>query len=178
MANGNQIFTAGEPRGVHVNGIIVGTPSPGMAILMKPATALANGQPSYQVTGRDFDGQPDMLCILDGDWEQGKLATSAYITGTPFRGYVPLVGERCNLLVKASSGAVTIGEKFMVEASSGLFIPYPAQNAVYETGEGDAESELIAALNLIRRVAVAKALEAIADPSGNALVWMEIISNG
>lgn len=177
MAKGNQIFTSGEPKGIEVRGTIVGTPSPGTAIMLKPDTAFTNGQPSYQVTGRDFDGQPDALVILDGDWEQGKLATTAYATDTPFKAYIPEVGERVNCLVKESSGAVTIGKKYMIEAASGLFIPLPTQHADYVAGDGDSEAELIAALNLNRRAAVAKALEAAADPSGNTLIWMEIIRN-
>lgn len=180
MANGNQIFTAGEPRGVLVRGIIDGTPKPGQAVNLKPAVARdGNNLFTYRASGRDFDGQPAELIILDADWEIGRLKTDAYVSGTPFKGYIPLVGERCNLLVKASSGAVTIGKKYMVEASSGLFIPVPAYVANYSTGGLDAESEVIAAVNLLKNfgVAVARALEAASDPAENTHIWMEIIRN-
>lgn len=178
MAKGNQIFTAGEPRGVEVRGLISGTPKPGQAVILKPAVDRDdNGLFTYIVSGRDFNGQSDELIILDGDWEQGKTAVDAYLDGTPFKGYIPLVGERCNLLVKASSGAVTIGKKYMVEASSGLFMPLPAQASDYATPGLDTEAEVIVAMNLNRRFAVARALEAISDPGSNTLVWMEIIRN-
>lgn len=178
MAKGNQIFTVGEPRGVEVRGLLDGTPKPGQAVVLKPAVAAdGNGLFTYRVTGRDFDGQPAELVILDGDWEQGKLASDAYATGTIFKGYVPLVGERVNCLVKGSSGAVTIGKKYMVEAASGLFIPVPAHVADHATFADLAAAT--AAVNLLKNfgVAVAKALEAASDPSGDTLIWMEIIRN-
>ena len=177
MAQGSLIIVAGEPRGVEVRGLISGTPKPGTALLLKPATARSNGLFTYQASGWDYNGQKGPLILLDGDWEQGKLATDAYATGTPFKGYVPLVGERVNFLVKASSGAVTIGQRYMIDSATGKFIWLPTQAADYTTGGGDTEAELIAAINLNRRVAVIKALEAFADPGSDTLCYGEVVAN-
>lgn len=102
-ARGTEVIITGNPRGVFLEGTIVGTPLPGT--IMEMAVPFANnGQHSYQQYQPGTDGQRRKIIILLTDSMQGKGLSDAYVSGSFGFMYVPVAGEEFNMLLQDVAG--------------------------------------------------------------------------
>lgn len=152
MSIGNEIIASAEPRGRFIEGIISGTPKPGTVMQVKAATEMIGGRFTWEVYNVDSDGDQRLIAVLLPDQLQGRLATTAYVTGDRCFLYCPLPGEELNMLVlaagTATSDALAIGDQLMVDDGTGILIA--------ETGSP--ESEPFMALETVSDLVAAGAL--------------------
>lgn len=122
---GSLIMAESFPKGCFLEGIISGTPKPGTAMQIKAATELVAGEFTWEVYNPSADGDPRLMAILLEDDLQGGIYSTAYVSGTRGKLYVPLPGELINILLKDVSGTGdthAIGDRVMAEHGSGKFI--------------------------------------------------------
>lgn len=129
-AKGNEIIVSADPKGVFVEGIVVGTPKPGQC--MYPTTAAeVGGRKTYEPAGTtgslgmSADGDRIPILVLLADEMQGKSATDAYVSGSRIRMYAPAMGEELNVLYQNQSGTaddVAVGQKLMVDDGTGKIL--------------------------------------------------------
>ncbi len=125
MAQGNEIIVTSPARGVHLEGIIDGTPKPGTVMQIKAATEPVGGRHTWEDYDVAADGDQRLIAVLLPDALQGKLATDAYVSGDRGFLYVPLPGEDLNMLVLNISGTgdlFAIGDILMVNDGDGKLI--------------------------------------------------------
>jgi len=125
MAKGSKIIITSEPKGVFMEGIVSGTPSPGTVMQIKAATEPVLGKFTWEVANTDADGNQRLVAVLLEDALQGKLATDAYTTGTRCFLYCPIPGEELNMLLANIAGTAddhAIGELLIVDDGTGLLI--------------------------------------------------------
>lgn len=102
-AVGNNIIISSNPQGKFLEGIIYGTPKPGTLMEIKTAYAQGNRH-EWQVYQPGTDGNRRVVAVLLEDGLQGISVTTAYVTGTMGRLYVPIAGEELNMLIADVSG--------------------------------------------------------------------------
>ncbi len=125
MASGNNILVTGEPKGNFLEGIISGTPSPGTAMEIVPATEPIGGRFTWRVYQPGTDGEQRIVAILLEDYLQGKLATSAYASGDRCQLYCPIPGDVMNILLADVAGTAdthAIGDLVIPDTGTGLWI--------------------------------------------------------
>lgn len=127
MAKGSDIILTSPPRGVFLEGIVSGTPSPGTVMQIKAGAAPVGGRHTWEVYNPTSDGDPRLVAVLLPDQLQGGIATAAYVSGTRCFMYVPLAGEEINMLAAGEPGtgsanAFTIGERLEIQHATGLLI--------------------------------------------------------
>lgn len=127
MARGSQIIVSSNPKGVFMEGIIYGTPVPGTLIQVRAAALGGDGRHTWEPAAPvDGDGKQALVAVLDADWDQGQLATSAYVTGTRCFIYIPIAGEEVNVLlgeVAGTANSYAIGDQVMMDAEDGILVP-------------------------------------------------------
>jgi hypothetical protein len=167
MAKGNSIIVSSEPKGVREECIISGTPTPGVVMELKGATAAVGGRFTYEPAGTtaaagskgmSADGDRIPICVLTEDSLQGKLATTAYADGDRGFLYWPVNGEELNMLFQNASGTaddVLVGDKLIVDDGTGKLL----------VSTGSPECEPFGAL------------EAITDPTVDQLFWVKYTGN-
>lgn len=155
MARGNRIILTPD-RGIPVEGIINAgeTPKPGTVYQIDATQAMQGGRHVWKQFTRDADGDRPKgpLIVLTEDILQGKTTTDAYGAGDRAFGFIPFAGCELNLLFKNVAGTaddVVAGDLFIVDTGTGKVI----------VTTGTVESE------------PAMALEALTDPTADALVW-------
>ncbi len=124
---GTEIELTNEPRGRFLEGIVSGTPVPGVAMQFVLGVAAVNGGMTYQVYSPSADGDPRLMAILLEDHLQGKTYLDAYVTGTRCFMYCPLPGDEMNIQVPSQQGtgsanAYTVGERLIAQHNTGAFI--------------------------------------------------------
>lgn len=123
MAKGKQIVLSVGPKGVYVEGTAEGSVSPGEAIAIDAAVEPVSGRHTWQAASvGDADGARALICIAYNSGLDGKTNADAVADGERVYGYCPNPGEELNVLVKASVGALAIGDLLIQEAASGQFI--------------------------------------------------------
>lgn len=155
----NTIIVSVNPRGRQFDGIIVGTPKPGVVLQIKTGTEPVGGKHSWVPYARDADGDRPRgpIAILCEDHLQGKGITDAYVTGTIGQLYCPLPGDELLMQLQDVSGtgdAHTIGEILMIDSSTGQLL--------ITTGSPETESFVC--------------LETIAAPTAD--VWAHVMCSG
>ncbi len=121
------IILSSNPKGVFLEGTVLGTPVPGVNMQIVAAVAPVGGRHQWQVAAPSGgDGKPCLIAILLEDDLQGKTITDAYVSLTRCRMYCPVAGEE--LLIKVGEGGGTsntlaIGDLLMSDAEDGIFIP-------------------------------------------------------
>lgn len=125
---GTKIIVAGEPKGEFLEGIISGTPKPGVKVTIKAGVLPVGGRHTWEPFGATTgaDGDPRLNAILTEDELQGKTSADAYVSATRCFMYVPLSGEDMNVLIEAEAGTgsanvFTIGERLKCAAGTGQF---------------------------------------------------------
>lgn len=153
MAKGNEIVVSSDPKGVFLEGIVVGTPKPGTIMEIKPGVAPASGRFQWQAFQTPADGKPAIIAVLLPDSLQGKLNTDAYVTLTRCFLYCPAMGEDLNVLrldIAGTADDVAIGDLFMVDNPTGKLIANSSGGSVPFI-----------------------ALETITDPVADTLMWVK-----
>lgn len=125
MPQGNEIIVTSPPRGVHLEGIIDGTPKPGTVMQIKAAVEPVGGRHTWEDYDVDADGDQRLIAVLLPDQLQGKIAADAYVSGDRGFLYVPLPGEDLNMLVLNIAGTgdlFAIGDILMINDGDGKLI--------------------------------------------------------
>lgn len=131
VTKGNEIIVESNPKGVHKEVIVVGTPKPGTCMMLQTGTdADANGHHSYVPATGGSDGAARSFCILTNELGalRGRLITDALVTGDLEKVYFPLAGEEFNMLCRDQPGTGTlglsqVGDKLGIDAATGLLQP-------------------------------------------------------
>jgi hypothetical protein len=122
----NTIVNVGEAKGKFLEGIISGTPKPGVVMQIQAGTALKNGRLTWEVYNADADGDQRLIAVLQEDYLQGKTVTDAYVSGTRGFLYCPIMGEELNMLVAApgtgTGDEMDIGDLLMVNDGDGILV--------------------------------------------------------
>ena len=145
---GSEIVVEGNPKGLFLEGIVSGTPKPGTIMEIKASTEPVLGRHTWQASSKT-SGVSRLIAILLNDDLQGQLATTAYVSGTRGKLYVPAEGESVNVLFENQAGtgdAFAIGDLAAVK-SNGKIIANSAYDStpftVMETTAAIAADTLI-----------------------------------
>jgi hypothetical protein len=126
MAQGNEIIVSAEPRGQFLEGIVYGTPYPGTVMQVRAATEPQALKYQWEPYNAAADGNQRLIAVLLPDSLQGKLATTAYTTGSRCFLYCPLPGELLNMLYTdtdtGTSDTFAIGDIMMVDDGTGRLV--------------------------------------------------------
>lgn len=123
---GNEILLNCSNKGIRMEGIVSGTPSPGTVMEIVPAVAPVNGRHTWRATALATGAKQLPLVVLLEDNLQGKTATDAYVSGKICQLYVPLPGDELNMLVADVGGtaqAIAIGDLYGVKTVTGDLLP-------------------------------------------------------
>lgn len=157
MAFGNRIVISEQEHGHRTEGIISGTPKPGTCVLLKNV-AVQNGKTwtwepfgATAASGNNgvaADGDQRMIAVLDVDYLQGRIATTAYANEERVPIYFPVPGEELNMIFQNISGTgddqdVVIGDQLMVDDGTGKLL----------VADNNAEAEPFQALEALTDVA-------------------------
>lgn len=118
------ILLEADPRGQFKEGIIYGTPLPGVVVETKAAATLVGNRPTFQLFSGSSGARQNMQVLLEDDL-QGKTYADAYVSGTRCRTYNPVPGEEFNMLVADVAGTGddhAIGDTMMVQTATGRLI--------------------------------------------------------
>lgn len=123
----NVIVVTAAPHGRFLEGIVSGTPKPGVMMQVKAGVAMdARGRLTWEVFNGTADGEQTLVAILREDDLQGNDCETAYVDGTRCFLYCPIPGDE--LLVRVSApgtgtgDAFSIGDKLMVNDGDGTFV--------------------------------------------------------
>lgn len=135
MAKGNKIVVTATPRGRFLEGIIIGTPKPGIVVEIVRGTAPdASGAFTYKPAGTDAaagvqgmaaDGDRLPIILLIEDMLQGRTTDTAYVSGERCFMYVPVAGEEVNVRIENQTGTAddfVIGDKLIVDDGTGKML--------------------------------------------------------
>lgn len=130
MANSNNSVVVTSLYGRKGEGIISGTPKPGIVVSIKASTEPVNGRYTWEAYNPGAgDGTPGLIAILDVDDEQGKTREDAYVSGTRCKLFFPVPGDELQLRKADISGTgsatedLNIGEKLLVVSGTGYISP-------------------------------------------------------
>lgn len=121
----SEVIVTANPRGVHGEGIIVGTPKPGICVSLVNQTPV-EGRFYYEPWNGAASGERSEVVVLTEDFYQGRAKEDAYATGSRCFLYWPAMGEELKMLFKDEAGTAddhAIGEKIIIEDGTGLMIP-------------------------------------------------------
>ena len=116
-----KILTSTDHKGVHEEGIAAEAMKPGQAAI-ENATALVSGRSTFEPPDLSADGDKTGFAIVLEDRTQGGTITDSYATGERLFLYYPALGEKINVLVQASAGALVKGDLLILDDDTGDFI--------------------------------------------------------
>lgn len=177
MARGTQIVVTSNPKGVFLEGIVSGTPFPGMVAELTPAVAPVGGRHTWRARSLASGAKGGVFVFREDDL-QGKLGVGApqpgavpfsggtqpyagsglgdaYVSGTRCFLYAPIMGEEMNVVRESAAGTaddVAIGDLFSVN-NVGKLIPTTSVSAPFQ------------------------AMEVISDPTADYLLWCLYLGN-
>lgn len=149
---GKAILLSDEPRGRFMEGIIYGTPKPGVMMQIKAGVEPVGGRHTWEVYTPGTDGEQRDVWILLPDSYRGKIYSDAYVSGDRCFLYSPVSGEEFNVLVADVAGTAddhAIGSLLIPISGSGKF----------KTTTGSPEIEPF------------RVLETDTDPTADHWVW-------
>lgn len=121
---GSEIISSSPPKGQFLEGIVSGTPKPGVIMELKAGVAPVNGRYTYQAFSGSSGAKTPVIVLIE-DKLQGKLATDAYVDGTRCFMYCPINGEELNMLfanIAGTGDAFAIGDVMMTQTATGKLI--------------------------------------------------------
>ena len=144
---GSKILVSSNPKGVFLEGTVVGTPLPGSWGMVQAGTPAVNGRHTWVPYAPTADGDPRLVAIFLEDDLQGLTASQPYVSGTRCLLYCPLGGEELNVLTlgepgTGSANAFFVGTrligahlsgKFVVTATSSLYAPFVVLEHIDQT---------------------------------------------
>jgi hypothetical protein len=154
MPKGSGIIVTSNPQGKQLEGFVSGTPKPGTMMQIQVGTALVGGRFTWEAYAPGADGEQRLVAILLPNDEEGQLATTAFVSGTRCKLYVPCAGEEMNILFGDTAGTgddIAVGDMLIADTGTGKFIKTT----------GSPESEPF------------QALEALSDPTADQLLWVQ-----
>lgn len=122
-ARGRSILITAHPQGRFLEGIVNGTPKPGVVMSIKT--------PFYEGGWHEWEpfaptsGHRRLIAVLLEDKLQGKTVDDAYVTGTRCTLYCPIPGEELNMLIADVAGTGdthAVLEQLMVQTATGKLI--------------------------------------------------------
>ena len=127
MSTHATIVLSAAPAGRFLEGILSGTDKPGTVMQLKAATEPVAGKFTWEAYNRSADGEQPQgpLAILLEDALQGLLVTTAGVTATQRRFYVPIPGDELQVLLLNIAGtgdAFAIGDILTVNDGDGKMI--------------------------------------------------------
>lgn len=118
------ILLASDPRGIFLEGTVLGTPTPGV-IMELYTTANAGGRDTWRVYQPGTNGTKRLCAILLEPFH-GASYNTAYVSGERCKLYIPAPGEELNVLVlDAGTGTgevLTKTQRYTVQTGSGMMI--------------------------------------------------------
>jgi hypothetical protein len=153
---GNTIILSANPQGKFLEGVAGDTSKPGTIMQIQAGTVDASGRKTYIAAAPGTDGLDVQLAVMIEDDLQGFGVSQAAVVGTRIRLYVPISGEEMNILageIAGTGNSYTIGDKLIVDAESGILVPYAATP----------------------QAAVAEAMETLAQVAGSTLLYVTIL---
>lgn len=138
---GSKILLNADAQGMRAEGIISGTPYPGM--LMETTTAaLVGGRQTFQASSATAGAKGPRILLLE-DFGMGKLYNDAYVSGSRGFLYWLQAGDEANVLLKDVVGTgdtVTVGQLFgvtndgkLIRNSSYTSCPFQSMEALSAT---------------------------------------------
>lgn len=152
---GTVIVAQANPGGRFDEGIIDGTPKPGVVMEMKTATAMNNGRMTYQVFSR-ADGSLGPIAVLREDDLQGFDYDTAYVSGRRGFLYWPEPGDELNMRVLDVAGTgddIAIGDTFGVDQNTGKLVKGSLTNECFQ------------------------AMEAVTDPTADTMLLVKFLGS-
>jgi len=148
---GSVILLASNPRGLFLEGIMYGTPSPGTLMTVKAATEPVGTKFTWEPYNTDGNGVRNLTAVLLEPFHGASYST-AYVTGERCRMYVPFAGEEMNMLIThAGTGtgdSLAIGDMLIAVDGTGLLLQTT----------GTVESEPFMALETVADLVIAGSL--------------------
>lgn len=112
MAQLTALVLNADNRGKWGEGVISGTPNPGIFLEIVPATNPVSGRFTWRARSA-ANGAFGPVVELVNNWETGQGVTTAYTSGDRCKMYWPLPGDELNAVVAESSGTGTLGENLI-----------------------------------------------------------------
>lgn len=122
-ARGRNILISAHPQGKYLEGVVYGTPKPGVVMSIK--TAFSEGGWHQWEPWSYSSGHRRLIAVLLEDRLQGKTIDDAYVTGTRCFLYVPQAGDELNMLIADVAGTGdthAVLEQLMVQTVTGKLI--------------------------------------------------------
>jgi hypothetical protein len=129
MAKGNSIVVSASPINPFEWGYINDTSVPGTVMQIDNSVGPYTGRFAWKASAPGTDGQGVLRAILMEDRQQGFPMTQAFVQGTWGEMYFPSSGEEVNLIlgeVAGTGNSYNIGDALMIDAESGIMVPYVA----------------------------------------------------
>ncbi len=122
--HGSGVVLTNNPRGNFLEGIISGTPKPGVVMQLQAGTAPVNGRNTWEVYNPSSTGDPRLIAVLLPEHLQGKTIEDAYVSGTRGFLYCPLPGDELNMRFADNPGTGTsvilsVGTRLKVTKGTG-----------------------------------------------------------
>jgi len=131
---GTSIIVTANPGGVFEEGIINGTPKPGVVLEMDDTVAAVGNCFTWQPYGTtagssgqgvDNDGDQKIIAILLEKKDEGGVYDRSYVDAERCFIYFPLMGELFNMILEDVAGTgddFFIGEELMVDDGTGKLL--------------------------------------------------------
>lgn len=123
----NVIVVTGAPAGRFLEGVISGTPKPGVLMQIKAGTEPdGTGRLTWEVFNGAGDGEQTLVAILRENQLLGKGVEDAYADGDRAYLYCPIPGDELMVRVSAPGTGTgdnfAIGDKLMANDGDGTFV--------------------------------------------------------
>lgn len=164
----NEIVIQANPRGVFIEGIVDGTPRPGVCMQIKAGTAPVGGRLTYEVYNQAADGARHAILILLPNILQGQALAlqdqddlsdvggvdTAFESGDRITMYCPAAGEEVGVRVAISGTGtddhIDEGDELMLDDGTGLVIPATGGPAAIPFQATEAVRDVVATGTIVR----------------------------
>lgn len=125
MSSQGKIILTSNPKGVFLEGVMNGTPKPGIMMQLDAGVEPVAGRHTWEPFNGAADGEQYLVAILIENWALGKTPDTAYVDGERCFMYCPIAGEEMQVLLQNQSGTAdsfAIGDKLIVDDGTGKFL--------------------------------------------------------
>lgn len=122
-ARGGKILISAAPRGRFIQGVISGTPKPGVCLSI--SSVFTMGGWHTWVPFSASSGHKRLVAVLLEDELRGGALDEAYVSGSIVPIYIPLPGDELNMLLADVGGTGdthAVLEQLMIETATGKLI--------------------------------------------------------
>lgn len=122
MAKGNMIVVNVEAKGNFIEGVAQGSILGGIVVQIDADGAVVGNRRTWEPFNGAADGERTAIALSYNLGLTGDVASAATADGYVFGIYFPLPGDELNVLVQADAGAVSPGDKLIVDDGTGKLI--------------------------------------------------------